>query len=393
MNGVNFFLVVNFLIGLSFSVVFLIVSTRSRSRVAARWIAAAYAVACLSTIAELLVAYTDWVKFFALFAFASVLGGLLLIRVGIGKLYGVPAHPLGLGLFFCASLCVAWLIYDLPRGTWLQAVAYQTPFALSLFVSAIAVLLSVRRSLIDRVMVVLLILAGMQFLVKAVLAVLVGSGDTPKDYIHSNYALISQSATGVCVVVVGLMLLSVFVLEIMADERTNSEIDALSLVFNRRGFDAHCDLALRRRAGEGHALILCDLDHFKRVNDTFGHYSGDCVIRAFAELLQTKAPSGSVVGRLGGEEFCVMVPGASQEAAVMLAQMLRAEMAFLPVTGLPQNFRITASFGVATFRSSDEMSTTLRHADSALYEAKAAGRNCVRAYRAPPTPPISLVAG
>jgi diguanylate cyclase (GGDEF)-like protein len=391
MNGANFFLVVNFLVGLSFSSVFLIVSTRSRSRVAARWIAAAYAVAALSTIAELLVAYTPFVKVFAIFAFASVLGGLLLIRVGIGKLYGVPAHPVGLGLFFCASVGVAFLIYDLPRGTWLQSVSYQTPFALSLFVSAIAVLLSVRRSLIDRVMVVLLILAGMQFLVKAVLAVLVGAGSTPKDYIYSDYAIISQSATGVFVVIVGLMLLAVFVLEIMADERTNSEVDALSQVFNRRGFDAHCELALRRKADEVHAVILCDLDHFKRVNDTFGHYSGDCVIRSFAELLQTRTPEDAVVGRLGGEEFCVMVPTLSQEHALMLAQTLRAEIAMQQVAGLPQNFRVTASFGVATFRSSGELSTTLRHADAALYEAKAAGRNCVRHYRAPSS--IGMVAG
>ena len=391
MNGAVFFLVVNLLIGLSFSVVFLIVSTRSRSRSAARWIAAGYGVASLATVAELLVAYTDWIKPFAILAFATVLGGILLIRVGIGKLYGVPARPYLLVPFFCAAVAVSFMIYDLPRGTWLHSIGYQTPFALGLFFSALAVLVSARRSIIDSVMMVVLIIAGMQFLVKAVLAVLFGSGGSAKDYINTDYVLISQSVTGVFVVVVGLMLLSVFVMEIMAEERTNSEVDSLSQVFNRRGFDAHCEMALRRHPRDEHAVILCDLDHFKRVNDTFGHYSGDCVIRTFSELLQTRKPADAVVGRLGGEEFCLMLPGFSQEAALMLAQSLRADIAMQPISGLPQTFRITASFGVATFKSRDGLSAALRHADAALYEAKAAGRNCVRHYRAPPA--ISLVAG
>ncbi len=65
-------------------------------------------------------------------------------------------------------------------------------------------------------------------------------------------------------------------------------------------------MRLRRLPGP-HALILCDLDHFKRINDTYGHYSGDCVIRAFADLLKASAPENAVVGRLGGEEFCVLL--------------------------------------------------------------------------------------
>ncbi|WP_137131218.1 GGDEF domain-containing protein [Rhizobium sp. FY34] len=383
MNGANFFLVVNLLVSLSFSTVFMIVSTRSRSRVAARWIACAYAVASLSTIAELLVAYTDWVKIFAIAAFASVLGGLLLMRVGIGKLYGVPAHPQALCLFFCFSIVVDFLIYDLPRGTWTHSISYQTPFAIALFLSGLAVLISARRSAIDRVMMVLLILAGIQFLAKAAMSVMVGAGKGPKDYIHSNYALISQSSTGVFVVIIGLMLLSVFVLEIMADERTNSQVDALSQVFNRRGFDAHCEMALRRAKISSHVVILCDLDHFKRVNDTYGHYSGDLVIRSFADLLQSSAPPEAVVGRLGGEEFCVMLPDVTMESALMLAQALRGAIAMQTISGLPQNFRVTASFGLAALTSSGDLSSAMRRADAALYDAKAAGRNCVRVYREP----------
>ncbi|WP_246102803.1 GGDEF domain-containing protein [Rhizobium straminoryzae] len=374
----------NLLIGLSFCVVFLIVSTRSRSAAAARWIASAYAIASLSTIAELLVAYTDWPKLFALMAFSSVLGGMVLIRIGIGKLYGVPASPVFLGVFFAASILLDLVIYPLPRGTFMHSISYQVPFALIMAHSAIAILHSTRRMMIDRVMLVLLVLASLQFIGKGVLAVLVGAGQTAQDYVHSYYALVSQSTTGVFVVIIGLMLLSVFVLEIMADERTNSEVDSLSGVYNRRGFDVHCDLALRRRAMGPHALILCDLDHFKRVNDTYGHFSGDSVIRHFGALLLASIPDDAVVGRIGGEEFCILLPGVPLDAAVMFAQALRGSVAMQTVPGLPAGFHITASFGVAVFQHAHELGMVMRHADKALYDAKAAGRNCVRQYRAAP---------
>ena len=390
MNGADFFLAVNFLIGLSFAVVFLIVSTRSRSRIAALWIAAAYAVASLSTIAELLVAHTSFVRLFAILAFASVLAGMLLIRVGIGRLYGVPASSTVLILFFLISLGVDLLIYDLPRGTWLHSYSYQSPFALAMFLSAAAVLRSSRRAPIDRAMAVLLIMTALMFLAKATAAVVFGSGQTAKDYIHSYYALISQSSTGVFVVLIGLMLLSVFVLEIMAQERSNSEVDALSEVLNRRGFDNHCDMRLRRLPGP-HALILCDLDHFKRINDTYGHYSGDCVIRAFADLLKASAPQNAVVGRLGGEEFCVLLPGVPADAALMFAQAVRGSFAMQVLPGMPSSFRMTASFGVATFQAAGELSVAVRNADAALYEAKASGRNCVRLYRERGTTPLIVV--
>ncbi|MDO1583659.1 GGDEF domain-containing protein [Rhizobium oryzicola] len=390
MNGADFFLVVNFLIGLSFAVVFLIVSTRSRSRIAARWIAAAYAIASFSTISELLVAHTEFVKFFALTAFATVLAGLLLIRIGIGRLYGVPASPAPLIVFYGIALVLDLIVYELPRGTWVHSFSYQTPFALAIFFSATAVLRSSRRAPIDRAIACLLFMTGFMFIAKAAAAVLLGAGATAKDYVHSYYALVSQSSTGVFVVLVGLMLLSVFVLEIMAQERSNSEVDALSEVLNRRGFDNHCDMRLRRLPGP-HALILCDLDHFKKINDTYGHYSGDCVIRAFADLLKASAPENAVVGRLGGEEFCVLLPGVPADAALMFAQAVRGSFAMQVLPGMPSSFRMTASFGVATFQAAGELSVAVRNADAALYEAKASGRNCVRLYRERGTTPLIVV--
>jgi|GEM_PF-4346778 len=263
MNGTNFFLGMNFVIALSFSAVFSVVSTRSRYKTAVRWIAAGFAVASLSAMFELAVAQTDWVQASAIAAFASVLAGLMLMRIGVGQLYQDRINLPDQMMFFLFWVIVDLVIYDLPRGTVLHAFSYQAPFALVAFSSAQTIVQSKRRIPSDWALAGILALTGLHFVGKAGLAVAVGAGTTAKDYIYSNYAIISQSATGVMVVAVGLMLLTVLVLEIMADERSRSETDLLSALFNRRGFEKQVTQKINRLPAGPHMLMMCDLDHFK----------------------------------------------------------------------------------------------------------------------------------
>jgi diguanylate cyclase (GGDEF)-like protein len=390
-TGTNLFLGMNFLIAMSFAIVFMMVSTRSRSRAASRWFAAGFAVASLSALAELVVAHTPFVMAGAIAAFSTLLGGVLLLRVGVGRLYGADANAVHLVLFFVAATAMDFLIYPLARSSIVHSVLYQLPFALGVLSCALVVWQSSFKALVDRAFLALLFATSAHFMLKSLFSVVIGAGRTPKDYAFSTYALISQSTTAVLMVMTGLMLLAVLVLQIMADERTNSEVDTLSTLFNRRGFDAHSERALRRRPGGPHAMILCDLDHFKKINDTYGHVSGDAVIRLFGQLLSASAPDNAVIGRIGGEEFCVLLPGVPLDAAMMLAQALRGSFAMQAIPGLPASFHPTASFGVTVFDGATDLSTALRHADRALYDAKAAGRNCVRQFRNPPA--IALVVG
>jgi diguanylate cyclase (GGDEF)-like protein len=381
MNGAAFFLVVNFVIAASFAAVFAVVSTRSRSRTAALWFAAGFGVASLSAICELLVAYTGFTKFWAIGAFASVLGGMILLRVGVGDLYGSKVNPAWVICFLIASILMDMVIYDLPRSTAAHAFSYQTPFALVILTSAASVFRSSRRLPIDRALGGLLAVTGLHFFAKAAFAVSAGSGATARDYINTNYALISQSSTAVLVVAVGLTMLSVLVLEIMADERSNSEKDALSGLANRRGFENGVQAAMSRGSGRSNALIICDLDHFKRINDTYGHHGGDLVIQAFADLLQASAAKNAVVGRIGGEEFAVFLPNTTMDMAMLFAQALRGGTMGISISALPDSLAVTASFGVAEFAEGGTLADTMRDADMALYEAKRSGRNRVRQSR------------
>lgn len=323
MLGAVFFLAVNFVVAISFSAVFAVVSTRSRSRRAALWFAAGFGVASLSALCELAVAFLPAPKFFALGAFATVLSGMMLLRVGLGEMYGFRMKWLHAAIFLLVSIGLSIAIYDLPRGTPVQAFSYQAPFAWITLVSAFAVLSSVRRLAIDRALGFLMLVTGLHFFFKAGLAVAFGAGHVAKDYVGTHYALISQSLTAVLMVAVGLTLLSVLVLEIMADERSESERDALSGVANRRGFDRQVRAALSATADGRHSLILCDLDHFKVINDTYGHHAGDMVIRSFAETISQSALPGAVVARIGGEEFAVCLANTPLEVALLFAQALR----------------------------------------------------------------------
>jgi diguanylate cyclase (GGDEF)-like protein/PAS domain S-box-containing protein len=154
--------------------------------------------------------------------------------------------------------------------------------------------------------------------------------------------------------------------------------DPLTQVANRAEFDrimANCvESHLERRIPC--SLILCDIDHFKRINDTFGHQPGDEVLVTFAALLRRHCRSGDLVARYGGEEFVMLCADCDNATATRRAEELRLEIAEFPMAAIDGKC-ISASFGVTEVQSGDTPETMLRRADRALYQAKSNGRNTV----------------
>jgi diguanylate cyclase (GGDEF)-like protein len=151
--------------------------------------------------------------------------------------------------------------------------------------------------------------------------------------------------------------------------------DPLTGLRNRRGFHAEAAAALARcaRAGQPASLLSLDLDRFKSINDRHGHAAGDEVLRGLAAVMRSEARAGDLAARLGGEEFVLLLPDTDLDAALALAERLRAA---LPL-GVPHpgGGRVTASFGLAPI--ADSLDAALAAADEALYAAKAAGRDRV----------------
>jgi two-component system cell cycle response regulator len=125
---------------------------------------------------------------------------------------------------------------------------------------------------------------------------------------------------------------------------------------------------------EPSAMIIFDVDHFKRVNDTFGYDFGDQVLRSIGHEV---AGEHSLVGRLGGEEFAILLEGSNLEAGTEHAERLRAKLAALPFKTAQGDMSVTCSFGVAERRPGETIDQVLKRADAALYKAKIEGRNRV----------------
>nr|AGC72466.1 PAS/PAC/GGDEF-domain containing protein [uncultured bacterium A1Q1_fos_499] len=157
--------------------------------------------------------------------------------------------------------------------------------------------------------------------------------------------------------------------------------DPLTGLHNRRYFDevARHDAARARRTGEALALIALDIDAFKEINDQYGHAAGDLVLEVLAEILTSSVRGSDLVCRTGGDEFSILLPGASPGVALERAELIRESFAATPI-GLADGevLRATVSAGLAFLQAGGEgLPATLRRADLALYAAKRAGRNRV----------------
>lgn len=164
--------------------------------------------------------------------------------------------------------------------------------------------------------------------------------------------------------------------------RRLADTDPLTALLNRRSFveRANAEIAACAERGENTALIIVDLDHFKSVNDSYGHAAGDAVIRAFADLLlgMVRSPR-DLVGRFGGEEFAVFLPDAGSAAAQRMAERIQnaLSMRALPVSETLA-LAVSASFGIATHQAGENFTAFIERADRALYSAKNDGRDCIR---------------
>jgi diguanylate cyclase (GGDEF)-like protein len=125
-------------------------------------------------------------------------------------------------------------------------------------------------------------------------------------------------------------------------------------------------------------MILSDLDHFKSINDRFGHALGDRVIRRFSEILRLHAPREAIIARLGGEEFAVLLPSGQAAAAHVLAEAARTAFKDVAPYIVAGEVHPTASFGIAVAREKEGLLALMDRADRALYQAKSDGRDCIR---------------
>ena len=160
--------------------------------------------------------------------------------------------------------------------------------------------------------------------------------------------------------------------------RQTAMLDPLTGTLNRRGLFARLDPDLERLTREGHlAVIALDLDHFKRVNDRYGHAIGDLVLQKLSDTIRGQSREHDVFARTGGEEFVIVVTGPDACNAQALAERIRVSLSTMRLDPPSPPVRVTASLGVSLSNRPMPLSMLMRGADEALYTAKRAGRDCV----------------
>lgn len=342
---------------------------------AAAWFMVSYLLGFLTPICHLLVIYTDQVALFSLLGYGVFLGGILMMAVGIQAFVGRrPQWRLAL-LLSIGGIGLRLAIWDGVRNTLPYEIVFQLPFA----IASIGVMLTARqieqRGPIRAMMIGIFGVIAVHFLVKPFLVLTLGSGPTPKSYVGSIYAVVSQISTGVLLVAAGLCLMLLVIQKVLEDTILDAETDPLTGLANRRGLHRAGSRLLREATlrGEGlHALVL-DLDHFKAINDRHGHATGDTVLVAFARVLQGETAPDMLAVRMGGEEFAILIPDdASGIRAVRLGDAIRGALCAFPAQGLPA---LTISGGIVRYRASDTLDGLIGRGDQLAYRAKRAGRD------------------
>lgn len=316
----------------------------------------------------------------------NVLGVTLLGAAHLFVLFGtrslsgesVPWRPGALGL---GALGAAWFYFLLVEPDFSKRYA-----AYAVFTAVTAGLASVElfRAKRDSWVSALTVLAALYGLVAVVngahviYLLAVGAGDRVLDsgasqtmqFLYANTLLVT---VGICMAVVSTE-------RLQSELRRSATYDRLTGVFNRGAFVdlAEKEFARWRRSGGAFSILLMDLDHFKRVNDTFGHAVGDAMLAAFARRCAGHLREGDLLGRYGGEEFCALLPGANRQQAAAVAERLRRDVAAMTIEHQGTLLSISVSIGVAEIdASTPDLDSMVACADTALYRAKRGGRNCV----------------
>jgi diguanylate cyclase (GGDEF)-like protein len=326
-------------------------------------------------------------KLVSCLAFTSA---VVCLAVAILSRYGRQVPYVAIGILAGGGIAAfSWFLFAQPDLTWR---IYAVNFAFGGICLVIAAdLRPLRRDgPVQMVLFVLTLLASANFIVRTLVAVgLHGAFVSYDGFYTSTYWTATQLAHAIFSLLIALSLITAAALDMMGKLKTESQTDPLSKLLNRRGFEESATVLLDRcaMANLPVALILADLDHFKTVNDIHGHATGDLVITDFASKLRCAAGTRGVAGRIGGEEFAVLLPLTDLGAARLFAEAVRTLFSAGDVDGVLPGLKVTASFGVAARSGAEALAPLMRRADEALYKAKRNGRDSVRlSYQKPEAP-------
>ncbi|KXF78992.1 hypothetical protein ATN84_04395 [Paramesorhizobium deserti] len=234
----------------------------------------------------------------------------------------------------------------------------------------------------DRILFWLVVALALHFFLRTLLTVgsVAAIYNLPSTALLSNFAASSfwnwsKISVAILGAAVGLGLLTVSGADIIMGLRSERDNDPLTGALNRRGLDGEMLRLLARSSQAPVSVIVCDLDYFKSINDTYGHAVGDAVLVNFADVLRKSVRSTDLVARIGGEEFVIVLGGMTVENAYLFAERIRKAVQNRHFDQVDSDQIITCTFGITRYRKNEDLWAAVKRADEILYAAKKAGRN------------------
>lgn len=304
---------------------------------------------------------------------------LTFIWAAVGRVgQALPLAPqIGISLIAGMLLWYASLSDDQYSRLYVQGSATGLLFALA----ALTLWRAASRSTIDRAIAWLFVLLSAQFFIRPQLAMMAGGRMTIESYRTSAFYSIHVAALALCALLIAMAFLAAILDDQQQAQKNRLESDPLTGLQMRRAFEADAAVMLIRASEQNVpvSMIVADIDHFKAINDRWGHSVGDQVIKAFGKLVEQKTRKRDLTGRIGGEEFCILVWNCALGPSKGLAERIRQALAGQKNFGIAAELDLSGSFGVAQLRKRESYSSLFERADRALYRAKERGRNRVEA--------------
>lgn len=339
------------------------------------WIAGGYALVSLALAWQSL-APREELHHWAVFTGAMYLFGTWCFARCMAGRYGVSAHPV-LGLLIGAVVLAALYYYSRVQvDLWVRVHWLNTGLGLLQMLPAPAML---RRrppqDWLERMLYWSYVVFAGYTAARPLLVLALGSTDL-NEIARSTYWLVTLVSTLSFALLFTLMLLACTVRDVFTALREERNHDSLTNLLNRRAFQEAAELRLADPHMAPISVLIGDIDHFKRINDSWGHDCGDRVLQAVAQTLQQHVRNDDLVSRFGGEEFVLLLMRTTPQEAELVAQRIRAQLSADGYV-LAAGQRVTISFGIAPVAANTALTDALTRADGLLYAAKQAGRDRV----------------
>ena len=310
----------------------------------------------------------------------------VLYTLGTGALIWAAAKRVGqhvsiraLAVVYAISALTLAAAIFLSNDTGPRLYIINTGYGVMMVIGTMALFNVQRRNAIDTLIAVLFAFAAINLFVRPVLTLIIAGGSDASAYRESIYYSVLSVAVTVASLMTGLALIGACAWDMVIAERERGERDMLTGLRARRAFEQDAIAIIERAKQEGVpvGLVVADIDHFKAVNDVYGHQVGDKAITAFGGVIADMIRNSDIAGRIGGEEFCILAWNCDDERAEAMAERVRRRFSETAVPGMPSNNRLSASFGVAARKAGEGYGKLFARADAELYRAKESGRNRV----------------